>query len=136
MPNLPTGWAVGGVEAVKKAAPVKAEKKEKVRGKLRHQLPKGAVAGKPFTEDVRGFAVIFYKLMEVALSSSSIRFTLQPDRWLPLRQRSSYIATMGKKKGANLSMGTGMTQGSTTPATSLVGGATGGGGKSKKGKKK
>ena len=38
---------------MKRAAPVKEEKKEKPRRKARHKLPKGAVAGKPFTEDVR-----------------------------------------------------------------------------------
>jgi signal recognition particle subunit SRP72 len=55
VPGLPTGWAVGGVEGVKKVAPVKAVTKEKVeakKGKTRHRLPKGAVVGKPFTEDV------------------------------------------------------------------------------------
>ena len=56
----------------------------------------------------------------------------QPDRWLPVRQRASYVAAMSKKKGQNLSMGTGMTQGSTTQWAASGGG---GGGKKKKGKK-
>jgi len=40
---------------------------------------------------------------------------------------------MSKKKGQNLSMGTGMTQGSTTSAANA--GGAGSGGKKKKGKK-
>ena len=55
MPSLPTGWAIGGVEGVKKTAPVKVAEKEKAgakKGKTRHKLPKGAVVGKPLTEDV------------------------------------------------------------------------------------
>jgi len=53
VPSLPTGWSRGGVEGVKKAAPVKEPKTEKKKGKPRHKLPKGAVPGKPFSEDVR-----------------------------------------------------------------------------------
>jgi hypothetical protein len=44
----------------------------------------------------------------------------------------SYIAAMSKKKGQNLSMGTGMTQGSTTAGSGAGGG---GAGKKKKGRK-
>ncbi|CAD6577284.1 MAG: hypothetical protein TREMPRED_001899 [Tremellales sp. Tagirdzhanova-0007] len=110
VPSLPAGWAKRGLENVKKVAPEKDAKKEKSKGKVRHKLPKGVAPGKPFTED--------------------------PDRWLPLRQRSSYIVNMSRKKGGNLSMGTGMTQGSTSTAVNAPGGGDGGGGKSKKGKKK
>ena len=62
--------------------------------------------------------------------------SLQPDRWLPMRQRASYLAAQSKKKGTMTSMGTGITQGSTISGAS--GGASGGGGaggKKKKGKK-
>jgi signal recognition particle subunit SRP72 len=57
VPSLPTGWAIGGVENVKKAAaapagPSKVVTKDKTEKKTRHKLPKGAVEGKAFTEDV------------------------------------------------------------------------------------
>lgn len=57
-----------------------------------------------------------------------------------MKQRASYIAAQSKKKGANQSMGVGMTQGSNSNAhqASGGGGSTGGGGggnKKKKGKK-
>jgi hypothetical protein len=60
----------------------------------------------------------------------------QPERWLPLKQRASYIASLSKKKGGKESMGTGFTQGSTHSASGGGGGGGGGGGKGKKGKKK
>ncbi|RSH91272.1 hypothetical protein EHS25_009571 [Saitozyma podzolica] len=111
VPSLPTGWATGGVgtskAAAKAPAPVKVEKK---RTKPRHKLPKGAAPGKAFTQD--------------------------PERWLPLKQRASYIASLSKKKGGKESMGTGFTQGSTHSASGGGGGGGGGGGKGKKGKKK
>ena len=53
MPSLPAGWAKGGSEGRKGVASAKGAKKENSKGKVRHKLPKGAVAGKPFTEDVR-----------------------------------------------------------------------------------
>ncbi|ORY33731.1 hypothetical protein BCR39DRAFT_518912 [Naematelia encephala] len=118
VPSLPTGWAIGGVEGIKKAvvaAPVKTDKDKTADGKVakprktRHKLPKGAVPGKAFSED--------------------------PERWLPLRQRTSYIQAQSKKKRANQSMGVGMTQGSTASAAASGGGG-GGGAKGKKGKKK
>lgn len=63
---------------------------------------------------------------------------LQPDRWLPLRQRASYINAQSKKKGGNQSMGVGMTQGSSSHGNAAGGGGgggNGGGNKKKKGKK-
>ncbi|TXT13786.1 hypothetical protein VHUM_01153 [Vanrija humicola] len=54
-------------------APVASSSAPKARTKPRHKLPKGAVAGKPVTQD--------------------------PDRWLPLRQRASYATPVVKKKG-------------------------------------
>lgn len=68
--------------------------------------------------------------------------TQQPERWIPLRQRQSYITAQGKKKGVKESMGTGFTQGSTSAQSGGGGGGSGGGGgggaggKNKKGKKK
>jgi signal recognition particle subunit SRP72 len=50
VPSLPTGWAVGGVEGVKRAAV--ASREAKAKRKTRHALPKGAVEGTTFTEDV------------------------------------------------------------------------------------
>jgi signal recognition particle subunit SRP72 len=61
---------------------------------------------------------------------------LQPERWVPMRQRATYIAAQNKKKGAKESMGTGFTQGSTSAQQNSGGGGGGGGGKNKKGKKK
>lgn len=61
MPSLPTGWATGGVDGVVKkslagaAGPSKVTKTEKEaeqKKRRRHKLPKGAVEGRPFTEDV------------------------------------------------------------------------------------
>lgn len=61
VPSLPTGWATGGVESVVKksvaaaSAPTKAGKSEKEgeqKKRRRHKLPKGAVEGRAFTEDV------------------------------------------------------------------------------------
>jgi signal recognition particle subunit SRP72 len=142
VPSLPTGWALGGLEGVKKAASVKEAKKEKVKGKPRHKLPKGAVAGKPFNEDVRVFHALSSRradqrhLVHPSPDIFVLHRSSQPDRWLPLRQRSSHIAAMGKKKGAKMGMGTGMTQGSTTAAAASSGAGGGGGSKNKKGKKK
>ncbi|WVF72273.1 hypothetical protein IAT40_007085 [Kwoniella sp. CBS 6097] len=136
VPSLPTGWSTGGLAktvekktaAAAAAASAKATSagagKDKGKGaaggavKPKHKLPKGAVAGKPFTED--------------------------PERWIPLRQRTSYIAAQNKKKGGKESMGTGFTQGSTASASAGGGGggggggnqSGGGGGKGKKGKRK
>ncbi|WVR05118.1 hypothetical protein IAU60_002130 [Kwoniella sp. DSM 27419] len=123
VPSLPAGWSSGGVldakakkpasapgvaaaTGSKSAAPVSKGRKE---GKTRHKLPKGAVAGKAFTED--------------------------PERWMPLRQRASYLATQNKKKGGKESMGTGFTQGSTSSGSANPS-SSGGGNKGKKGKKK
>ncbi|KAI9638379.1 uncharacterized protein MKK02DRAFT_36142 [Dioszegia hungarica] len=110
VPSLPAGWASGGAPSVAAKAPVKEAKPEQKK-KPRHKLPKGAVVGKPFNED--------------------------PDRWLPMKQRASFIAAQSKKKGGNMSMGVGMTQGSSSHAASGGGGSGGGGGgnKKKKGKK-
>lgn len=49
VPSLPTGWSTGGISTAAKttAKEVKTGKK-----KPRHKLPKGAVVGKPFNEDV------------------------------------------------------------------------------------
>ncbi|WWD15845.1 hypothetical protein CI109_100269 [Kwoniella shandongensis] len=116
VPSLPTGWSnVGGLAATveKKTAAVKAPAEKRARTKPRHQLPKGVTVGKAFTED--------------------------SERWIPLRQRTSYIAAQNKKKGGKESMGTGFTQGSTSggaAAQNSGGGGQGGGGKNKKGKKK
>lgn len=56
VPSLPTGWATGSLgpaQAQKKAAAVKKEVPEKPKKTgARHKLPKDAVAGKSFTEDV------------------------------------------------------------------------------------
>ena len=54
VPSLPTGWAKGVAPTAKSivaASGAKDQKKEKQK-KRRHRLPKGAVEGKPFTEDV------------------------------------------------------------------------------------
>ncbi|WVQ98657.1 hypothetical protein IAU59_005788 [Kwoniella sp. CBS 9459] len=139
VPSLPTGWSTGGLAktvekktaAAAASASVSASKstgsgtgKDKGKGKgiaggkPRHRLPKAAVAGKPFTED--------------------------PERWIPLRQRTTYIAAQNKKKGGKESMGTGFTQGSTASGggggggggNQSGGGGGGGGGKGKKGKRK
>lgn len=56
----------------------------------------------------------------------------QPERWIPLPQRLSYITAQSKKKGAKESMGTGFTQGSTGGSSA----GSGAGGKNKKGKRK
>lgn len=55
VPSLPTGWSSGGLAATveKKTATVKAPEEKNERSRPRHKLPKGAVAGKEFTEDVR-----------------------------------------------------------------------------------
>ena len=57
VPSLPTGWAKGSnaVQSanVKKPAASRSQGKEQEKKKKRrHPLPKGAVDGKPFTEDV------------------------------------------------------------------------------------
>ncbi|WWC69534.1 uncharacterized protein I206_103476 [Kwoniella pini CBS 10737] len=113
VPSLPTGWSSGGLAKVveKKTAAAKPSIEKKVAGekKRKHKLPKGAVEGKNVNQD--------------------------PERWLPLRQRASYIAAQHKKKGGKESMGTGFTQGSTAQASGNSGGG-GGGNKGKKGKKK
>lgn len=55
VPSLPTGWSTGGLAATveKKTAAVKAPEEKNKRSRPRHKLPKGAVAGNEFTEDVR-----------------------------------------------------------------------------------
>lgn len=55
VPSLPTGWSTGGLAATveKKTAAVKAREEKNKRSRPRHKLPKGAVAGNEFTEDVR-----------------------------------------------------------------------------------
>ncbi|BEJ16066.1 hypothetical protein CspHIS471_0506710 [Cutaneotrichosporon sp. HIS471] len=83
VPSVPIGWATRGT-APKPVASTSAPEKVK-RTKPRHKLPKGAVEGKPFTED--------------------------PDRWLPLRQRASFAPAAGKKKKELTGLGT---QGSTS----------------------
>ena len=45
---------------------------------------------------------------------------------MPLRQRASYINAQSKKKGANQSMGVGMTQGSSSNGGGTAGGGGGG----------
>ncbi|WVQ71587.1 hypothetical protein IAR50_001127 [Cryptococcus sp. DSM 104548] len=108
VPSLPTGWATaGGLAATveKKTAAVKAPGEKQERSKPKHKLPKGAAEGKPVAED--------------------------PERWIPLRQRASYINAQSKRKGVKESMGTGFTQGSTAQNS-----GGGGGAKNKKGKKK
>lgn len=116
VPSVPAGWANAASPAAgskpaastSKAAPVV---ETKPRTKPRHRLPKGAVAGKPFTQD--------------------------PDRWLPLKQRASYAAAQAGgpgKKGKKEVTGLG-TQGATGGGGS-GGGGGGGGGNKKKGKKK
>lgn len=54
-----------------------------------------------------------------------------------MKQRASYITALSKKKGGNMSMGVGMTQGSSSHPASGGGSGSGGGGnnKKKKGKK-
>ncbi|KAL7422266.1 hypothetical protein Q5752_002912 [Cryptotrichosporon argae] len=113
VPGLPSGWGSRGVTKAAVGEPHKAVKKDKPEGadggrKTRHRLPKGASADRPFSGD--------------------------PERWMPLRQRATYIAAQSKKKGAKESMGTGFTQGST--ASGGGGGGGGGGNKNKKGKTK
>ncbi|WRT67060.1 uncharacterized protein IL334_004026 [Kwoniella shivajii] len=122
VPSLPTGWAIGSLSKTveKKTANVKAPTDKKSanvnagENKRKHKLPKAAVVGKPFTED--------------------------PERWIPLRQRTSYInaqaQAQNRKKGGKESMGTGFTQGSTAILTQSSAGGGGGGGKGKKGKRK
>ena len=72
VPSLPTGWATGGQSSVqppKRVVPVKKEVEDKPKKKTtRHRLPKDAVAGKPFTEDV-SFAPV------------SVIRVLQADTW-------------------------------------------------------
>ncbi|WWC61202.1 uncharacterized protein I303_103782 [Kwoniella dejecticola CBS 10117] len=113
VPSLPTGWSTGGLAKVveKKTAAAKpsAEKKAGGEKKRKHKLPKGAVEGKNINQD--------------------------PERWLPLKQRVSYIAAQNKKKGGKESMGTGFTQGSTAQVGHNSGGS-GAGNKGKKGKRK
>ncbi|OCF35430.1 signal recognition particle subunit SRP72 [Kwoniella heveanensis BCC8398] len=125
VPSLPTGWSTGGLaktverkNAAAAAAKASAGAQGGITKKPRHKLPKGAVVGKPFTED--------------------------PERWIPLRQRSTYIVAQNKKKGGKESMGTGFTQGSTASASANGSGggnnnsnnSSGGGAKGKKGKRK
>ncbi|OCF55321.1 signal recognition particle subunit SRP72 [Kwoniella mangroviensis CBS 10435] len=126
VPSLPTGWskvpstdkksisANAPKTAPSSNAKATADKEKKGKDgekKRKHKLPKGAVVGKPFTED--------------------------PERWIPLKQRASYISAQAKKKGGKESMGTGFTQGSTAqPSHTSGGGGGGGGGKNKKGKRK
>lgn len=59
VPSLPAGWATGGApntaklartSGARQAVPVKAKKP-------RHKLPKGAVEGKPFAEDVSSLQI-------------------------------------------------------------------------------
>ncbi|KAK8869879.1 hypothetical protein IAR55_000447 [Kwoniella newhampshirensis] len=115
IPSLPTGWSsVGGLAGAveKKTAAAKAPAEKRAGTKPKHKVPKGATVGKAYTDD--------------------------PERWIPLRQRTSYITAQNKKKGGKESMGTGFTQGSTTGGATHTsgGGGQGGGGKNKKGKKK
>ncbi|WVW83191.1 hypothetical protein I302_105209 [Kwoniella bestiolae CBS 10118] len=117
VPSLPTGWSRSSSTDKKAITPTtatsstaKAVPEKKGEKKRRNKLPKGAVVGKPFTED--------------------------PERWIPLKQRQSYITAQAKKKGGKESMGTGFTQGSTAQASHSSGGGGGGGGKNKKGKRK
>lgn len=62
VPSLPTGWATGGQSSIqppKRVVPVKKEVEEKPKKKTtRHRLPKDAVAGKPFTEDVSAYNLL------------------------------------------------------------------------------
>jgi signal recognition particle subunit SRP72 len=56
VPSLPSGWAVGGQKPSQAQAPKMVEAKkevEKPKKAARHKLPKGAVVGNAFNEDVR-----------------------------------------------------------------------------------
>jgi len=62
VPSIPAGWAPRGslpkVAAVASTSTsTSAPKEEKKRAKPRHALPKGAVPGKPFTQDVSCWTV-------------------------------------------------------------------------------
>jgi signal recognition particle subunit SRP72 len=52
-----------------------------------------------------------------------------------MKQRASFIVAQSKKKGGNMSMGVGMTQGSNSHAPTTGSGGGGGNNKKKKGKK-
>lgn len=70
VPSLPTGWATSGVQVKKpttaaaasaSAKPSKSEVTDVKKKKSRHALPKGAVAGKPFNEDVSVIRVCLFR---------------------------------------------------------------------------
>ena len=75
VPTLPSSRA-RGVDGLAKPAPVSAtgspkpknEKNAGMKRKTRHKLPKGAVEGKPFTEDVSWTSDWWYLLMDVFAS--------------------------------------------------------------------
>ncbi|KAK4685474.1 signal recognition particle subunit SRP72, partial [Tremellales sp. Uapishka_1] len=108
VPSLPTGWAGASTSAAPKKV-VPAVKGDKIGKKRRHNLPKGAVEGKIQNQD--------------------------PERWIPLKQRTTFVNAQSKKKGGKESMGTGFTQGSTSGGAPGGGGGSGGGAKGKKGKR-
>ncbi|CAK9780893.1 hypothetical protein CC85DRAFT_284709 [Cutaneotrichosporon oleaginosum] len=100
VPSVPSARVSAPAAAASASASMAAAASAKPK-KRRHRLPKGAEEGKPYTEDA--------------------------ERWLPMRQRASYVPPGGKKKKEVTGLGT---QGAT-------GGGGGGGGQSKKkGKKK
>lgn len=105
--------------------------------KPRHKLPKGAVLGQKFEEDVSLLLV----LLSAPLKSLLILRALQPDRWLPLKQRASYQVSMhasnagGKKRKQVAKETTGLgTQGSVDTSNSGGGAKTGKSGKKKGGR--
>jgi signal recognition particle subunit SRP72 len=119
--------------------------KGKGKAKPRHRLPKGAVIGAKFEEDVSAIETLLC-LPHLSLTPPAI--TRQPDRWLPLKQRASYLSSLTasggrRRKGAakKEGMGTGMTQGSADgggggsgSSTPVVGGGGRGGKKGRKGR--
>jgi signal recognition particle subunit SRP72 len=52
VPTVPSGWAPRGTAPIAAAAPAAASSSKPKATKPRHRLPKGAVAGQPFKEDV------------------------------------------------------------------------------------
>lgn len=139
--RTPLVWGEGAKKAAAVAAGAAAGEGEKKKRRS-HRLPKGAVEGRPFTEDVSGS-----RLSSFENCLLTIERVPQPERWLPLRARTNQVAApipgnyanSKNKKGNGLpkkeGMGAGMTQGSvaSAPPTAQTGGS--GGGKKKKGRK-
>lgn len=127
VPALPAGWAKQGTAAEAKQTPPQAHaqpeasssadagrtaEKKKERTKPRHPLPKGVSLGDTRKED--------------------------PERWTPLRQRSSYVPKKGKKETTGLGTQGGFEKPASSNNNNKSGGGGGGGGgkNKKKGKKK